>query len=225
MRRAIWLAALAGLALAGNAGAQPAITKPQAKAIIRDVNLKPSDMAGYDAAPADPMTAADRRADARLARCTGGIPLSKALANGSSQVFTRGTATDFDLLASGVLVFRKAALVRKDLRALRTARARECLRAAIESAAASVGPGVAVTVTTLQTSVKGVFGYRFTSEQDAPGSPGPVHSDLFFMGTRSTEARVAVNAHPGEPAQTEEDRVVRILKTRLDLRVNPNAIV
>jgi hypothetical protein len=112
--------------------------------------------------------------------------------------------------------------VRKDLRALRTARARECYRSAVERAAESSGQNATVTATVLQTAVRGVFGYRFTTQR---GSDPPVHSDFFFMGTRGGEARVIVNASPNAPAQSLDDRVIRIVKTRLQARLDPNTVL
>jgi hypothetical protein len=46
------LVALVVLAFAATAAAHPLLTKSQAKAIVRDVNLKASDMPGYDSMPA-----------------------------------------------------------------------------------------------------------------------------------------------------------------------------
>src|SRR6476660_9540489 len=69
MKVVLLLLALAALVFATTAAA---MTKSQAKAIIRDVNLKASDMPGYRSQASDPPTAADGRANARLARCYGG---------------------------------------------------------------------------------------------------------------------------------------------------------
>jgi hypothetical protein len=222
MRLLAALALLATAAFAATAAARPALTKSQARAIVRDVNLKASDLPGYDNVSSDRPSAADRQSDARLARCYGGVPQSKALATGDSPVFVRGNSDDFDLFGSIVAVFPKPAFVRKDLKALRGARARECMRSAIEQAAGSGGDVATVTATTLQTAVRGVFGYRFRTQI---GSGQPVYSDFFFMGTRSGEARVIVNASPTAPAQRLDDRVVRIVKTRLDARLDPDTVL
>src|SRR5690242_19701944 len=99
----------------GTAAGRPLMTKSQARAIVRDVNLAASDMPGYDSMPSDPPSSRDRQDDVRLTRCAGSVPVSRALATGSSPVFIRGTSSNFDIFGSIVSVFPKAALVRKDL--------------------------------------------------------------------------------------------------------------
>jgi hypothetical protein len=218
MRVVLVLGAIAALAFAATAAA---MTRSQAKAVVRDVNLKASDLPGYDNVPSDPPTAQDRQAETRLARCYGGVAPARALATGSSPVFIRGSSDNFDLFGSIVTVFPKATLVRRDLKALRSPRARECYRAEVERAAGASG-NATVTVTVLQTAVRGVFGYRF---QTQVGTGQSLYSDFFFMATRSGEARVIVNASPTAPAQSLDDRVVRIVRTRLDARLNPDTVL
>src|SRR4029078_1349043 len=93
------------LALAATAAAQPLMTRSQAKAIVRDVNLKASDMPGYDSVPPHSRPAGSRPTDASLARCYGGVAPSRALATGDSPVFVKGTRTEFDIFGSIVTVF------------------------------------------------------------------------------------------------------------------------
>jgi hypothetical protein len=82
-----------------------------------------------------------------------------------------------------------------------------------------------VTLTTLQTDVSGVSGYRVRIELISSGSSQTTYSDFFFMGTRSTEVRLIVNSAPAPPTQKQDDDVVRIVKTRLQARANPNAVL
>lgn len=213
------------LALATTAAAHPLMTKSQARAIVRDVNLKASDMPDYDSAKASQPTAADRRADTRLARCAGSVPLSRAVAWGPSPVFSHGNLDDYVVFGSTTIVYPKATQLRRDLRALRTARWRDCMRAAIAQSGAASGIVATITVTQLDTDVNGVFGYRFRIDAASSSQSSTSYADLFFMGARTTETRVVVNSHPAPPAQQKDDEVIRILKTRLNARVNPDAIL
>ena len=212
--------AVLALAFAATAVAHPLMTRSQARAIVRDVNLKASDMARYDALPTDPDSRGDRALLTEIARCTGGVPPSKGLATGGSPLFLHGNADDFEFFASIVTVFPRAAHVSKDLRALRGARGRECLR----SAAASGTDPSTVTATTLHSAVSGVFGYRF--KQEIPSDQRtPLYLDYIFMGTRQGEATVIIVSHPAPPAQSLQDKVIRIVKTRLKARLDPNTVL
>lgn len=215
--RQVGLVTLTVLALAGAAVAQPLLSRSQAKAIVRDVNLKASDMAKYDAYVSDGGSAGDRRALGEIARCDGGVSPSRGLATGSSPVFLHGNGDNYEVFGSVVTVFPKAAMVSKDLRALRSVRGRECLRAALAS-------GATATATTLRTSVSGVFGYRLKQEvASRPGTFG--YLDYIFTGTRAGEATVVVGSYPSPPSQGLEDKVIRIVKTRLRARLDPDAIL
>jgi hypothetical protein len=213
------------LAISATAAAHPLMTKSQARAIVRDVNLKAGDMRGYDSMPTTKPTAEDRRRDVELARCGGSTPMSKSLAWGQSRAFIRGNLDDYVIFASTVLVYRTGADLTTDLRALRTSRWRECFRTSIIESERSSGYAAEVTLTALRTNVSGVFGYRIKFEPITTASVPTTYSDLFFMGTRTTEARVVVSASPDAPTQKQDDKVVRIVRTRLQARANPNAVL
>jgi hypothetical protein len=206
------------LAFAAAAAAHPLMTKSQARAIVRDVNLNGSDMAKYHAFPSDAsLTSANRRSLTRIARCSGGVPPSRGLASGSSPVFLSGSSDDFDIFWSFVTVFPTAKLVRSDLRALRRARGRDCLRT-------EMGEGAPVTVTTLRAAVSGVSGYRFV-QQGASDASTTLYVDYIFMGTGAGEATLIIGSHPEPPAQTLEDKVIRIVHTRLKARLDPDTVL
>jgi hypothetical protein len=201
------------------------MTKSQAKALARSINLKPSDMPGYEASPPDKQTAADRADDAQLARCAGTAGRSKEIAAVSSDTFVKEDDPAFQIVGSSVRVVRSASVVRKDLKAWRTQRARNCLRAQILEAASADAPITGVDATTLHPGVQGVIAYRFTTHLTAGDPRDPLISDFFLFGRRNAEAVVIVNSHPDAPSSSQDDRLLRIVKTRMDTRLNPNAIL
>jgi len=215
---------IAALTLTATAAAAPMLTRSRARAIVRDVNLKTSDMPGYESEPT-PATAEGRRADSELARCAHSMPVSRALAYGSSPAFSRGKLDDFTVVVSSVIVYRRGTQLRKDLRALRSLRWRQCLRTQIIEGGSSAGVVANVTVTSLQTNVGGAFGYRFRIDAMTSEDSQTSYADFFFMGTRSSEARVTVNSSPSPPTQAQDDDMLRIVKTRLNARANPNTVL
>jgi hypothetical protein len=192
------------------------MTKADAVAIARTINLTADDMPGYSGSPATPDTR-DGRFGARFDRCAGTVPTSKAVAEVQSDDFERAGQTSFDAVSSDVLVRPNAALARKDLRAAGSKRARKCMAAAFTGQKAAGGVKiVSAKVTSLPAPAANVVGIRIKMRVAAQGVTVPMYTDVFIVGRGPVEAAVGFTSGPSRPPRAEETRLVGIVKTRLD---------
>jgi hypothetical protein len=203
-------------AIATAAVAAPSMTKTDAVAIARAINLTPGDMPGYSASP-PPSNTGDGRFGARVDRCAGTVPTSKATADVSSDDFERATQASYDVVSSEVSVMPNAALARKDLKAVGTKRARRCMAAALTAQKPSGGVKIlSAKVTSLPAPAANGVALRIRMSMSAQGVTVPMYTDIFILGRGPVEAAIGWTSGPLPPVRAEEKRLVGIVKTRLD---------
>jgi hypothetical protein len=203
-------------AIAVVAVAAPSMTKADAVAIARTINLTAGDMPGYSASRATPNTG-DGRFGARFDRCAGTVPTSKAVADVQSEDFERASQAGFDGVSSEVLVMPNAALARKDLRAAGSKRARKCMAAAFTGRKAAGGVKIlSAKVTSLPAPVANAVAIRIKMRVAAQGVTIPMYTDFFIVGRGPVEAAIGFTSGPSPPLRAEEKRLAGIVKTRLD---------
>lgn len=197
------LAPLAAVAIAGvGPGQSLAAATPsraQALAFARAVNLRAGDLPGFKAGAVSKTTASERKMSAQLASCSGGVNPSRALIERDSPDLTAASGIVQADVSSEVEVLPSAALVAKDLAAVKSARGKACLERALnkEFAAMKV-KGVKfgrVTVTTTQlpaVGASGSFALRFTISATIRGAKIPYYAD--FLGFTLGPAEVTLSA-------------------------------
>ncbi len=202
VRSAPWTAILAAgvLALAGAAGAGAATAPSRARAVaVADaVNLTGADLPGFTGTPSHP-SAAQKQFGAGVARCAGGTGRGAALADVDSADFARpspGGIAEEDA-SSNVTVVRSPSLSAQDLRAVRSARGRSCLVAAVNrllqgmrTATVSFGAVSVVTAGLRAPGAGGSFGLRFKVTATASGVRLPFYVDTF--GFRLGRAEISL---------------------------------
>jgi hypothetical protein len=203
-----------------------AMSRSDARALAQAANLKASDLpAGYKASPPD-SSDDDPRADAQFAKCAGTVPKRKSLADVSSDQFELETDSFYIQVGSDVQVMGSAALVRKDLKAARTKRARKCFANALRKEVESQGTDVAsVSVSLMKPGVRNGLGYRIKVVVRGNGVTVPVYVDLLAFGDGPVEAGVIVTSTPAPPVRSEEDQLLEIVSTRVSQQLNKDAIV
>src|SRR5436305_5784277 len=146
--------------LVGVADAQAPMARSDAIAIARTVNLTAHDMPGYSAKLQRPDVRPDTES-VQFARCAGAVPGSVAIADRNSNDFERSGSTRFDGANSTVEVMPNAALVKKDLAALVSARARRCFTSRLGGIRRAKGVTIiGGQVTRLPAPAAGVVGLR-----------------------------------------------------------------
>jgi hypothetical protein len=210
------LALTVACAISAAAVAAPSMTKDDAVAIARTINLTGDDMPGYSSSRSTPSTG-DGRFGKRFDRCAGTVPTSKAVADVQSNDFERSSQGSFDAVSSDVLVLPNAALARKDLRAAATKRARKCLAAAFTGQKAAGGVTIlSAKVTSLPAPAANGVAIRIKMRVATQGVTFPMYTDFFIVGRGPVEAATGFTSGPSPPLRAEEKRVVGIVKTRLD---------
>jgi hypothetical protein len=210
------LALTVACAISAAAVAAPSMTKDDAVAIARTINLTDDDMPGYSSSRSTPSTG-DGRFGKRFDRCAGTVPTSKAVADVQSNDFERPSQGSFDAVSSDVLVFPNAALARKDLRAAGTKRARKCMAAAFAGQKAAGGIKIlSAKVTSLPAPTANAVAIRIKMRVAAQGVTIPMYTDFFIVRRGPVEAAVGFTSGPSAPLRAEEKRLVGIVKTRLD---------
>jgi hypothetical protein len=115
------------------AGASPsaarALTKAQAKAFARAVNLTAADVPGFKVSSEhhEQETPAEKRLEGELTRCAGGAARNLQVAEVSSKEFEREDKSGAQNLQSGITIEPTPALAAKELAAVRSERGRTCI--------------------------------------------------------------------------------------------------
>lgn len=217
MRIVSVVSAIAMLALASTAAA---MTRDEGKALARSVNLTTADMPDYESSPTklSDTLAADRA----FARCANSVPASMAVASVPSPTFERATETGYQAIYSQVAVLPNAALVQKDLKAMRAKRARNCAVKALRKESGSELARVAVVP--LKPAVPNGFGLRIKMLVRVRDQKVPVFMDLLAVGHEDVEAAVVVAGGPFAPSRALEDDLLDTVESRLVAEQNKDTI-
>lgn len=199
------------------------LTKAQARALARGVNLRAGDVPGFRASSEhEHETAADKRLERRMLRCTRGVGFSNGFAEASSNDFEREASASPQSVSSNVTVVQTRALATKELAAIRTNRVRACLSHYFDlffrthsSRLATIGPVSISQGSPPAPGTTGSFGWRITATLTLNGSLGlPVYLDI--LGFVDGPAEVAlVTSGLSEPFPTAtEQRLFSLLVER-----------
>lgn len=193
-------------------------TLAEAKAAALAINLVPGDMKDYSmqgeagAAPENP-------AGKAAAACYGGVDPSHALADIASPDFGRSEKMPAPpTIASEVQVLPTADLVRQDLAGVTSSKAPGCL--AVLFRQSFEGADVAnIKVIRLSSPAAGAnsFGYRITGVlKQAGAADSPLYLEVYGIAKGRTELTISVQGSQIPLATAERERIVALLKTRLD---------
>lgn len=206
-----------GLALTAAAPAPAvAMTRAEAAEVARAINLVDADLPGYSSSPQE-TTSADRRENARLARCAGMVPPRRALVNTPSSSFDYfdEATTTFRFAISSVTVMPNAALARRDLRAGGTRRARRCLARALakelEDPEIDV---VGVSVRRLPAPAPGILRLRGVIRLAASGVGMRSIFDIFGFARGPGLVSLTVTAMPGAFPSSTAGELFALLQSR-----------
>jgi hypothetical protein len=208
-----------------NAVAVPAMTKSRAKQIAKAVQLTSTDMLGYDEAPPD--NPSDPRGDARLSKCAGTVPDSKSLADVSSDSFSRTVSSRYEQVNSEAVVYPTSALVRRDMKASQSARARQCLAKQLRGQSTG-DPNqklVSVSVKALKPGLRNGVALRVKSVYQTPNGMVTLYTDALIAGIGPVEAGVVAVSGPAPAPRSEENRLLKIVSARVKRRLRSSASV
>ena len=193
------LAVVAAVACAGVAlAAHRTITRNQAQAVATSINLRHSDLPTFAAHP-NPVTADEKRLNATLGRCVGGVPDSQALAKVQSPTFTSPGSVSATI-SSESQIMPSQALVAKDLAAIAGPKAIGCLRSELNAELRATLPKgdslISLTGSRVASGVSGAdgsFAYRFKFvigvKQGTKTTKVPAYGD--FVGFTFGQAQVS----------------------------------
>jgi hypothetical protein len=207
--------------LCGSAGADQSMSAGQATAVARAINLAPGDAPGYTASPH--VTSVDaRRGQARMFRCAGVVPRSRALADLNSQDFQKaGTGSGepaLSVVTSHVTVMPSATLARRDLTALGSAQGRTCQAryAAVSDPHIKI---LDVSTIKLPAPTSGGCGLRLKIQQRANGRRMTLFVDGFTFRRGPVEVALATLSTTHPFSSGEQRRLIRLLLTRAEQQV------
>jgi hypothetical protein len=124
---ALALAALLALGADAALASHRTISRSQAQSVATVINLRHSALPSLGQ-QSNPITAQERRLNAQLTACMGGVPDSQALAEAQSPSFADSGNTSV-MISSDTEILPSAALVAKDLAAITGPRGLPCLQA------------------------------------------------------------------------------------------------
>jgi hypothetical protein len=196
---------------ASGAPASP-LTKSQAIAFARAVNLTAADVPGFTAAKREHDTSAEKQRERELVRCAGGLTANEKLLEISSAKFKRGHEIPEVDVSSEVSVARTPALAEKELAAIRGPHARTCVSSYLDRLfkgkafrGATVSPVSISSGTPPAPGATGSFAWRIEVRFTVRGIQIPLYFDIlgFVYGPAQVSLFSSGLATP-LPAATQE---------------------
>ena len=205
------------LAGCGGSGSSGAPSRAAASLAAGAINLTSTDMPGFMSTPP---AAGTSKVDQELASCAGTSGPSSNIVDVKSPTFSRGTGLQTEGAASAVTVKRSPAIVRRDLAALQSTTARDCLAkfipAAVGQSATSLrfGPPRIESLTPSGPGADGTFGYRIGLTATVAGQRFKVSFN--FLGAAVGRIELTFNDFwIGKPFDlATEQRLFALLVTR-----------
>jgi hypothetical protein len=205
---------------ASGAPANP-LTKSQAIAFARAVNLTAADVPGFTPTKREHDTAAEKQGERELVRCAGGLTANQKLLEISSTKFKRGHELPEVDVSSEVSVARTPVLAEKELAAIRSPHARTCVSRYLdrllkskESRGASISPVSISSGTPPAPGATGSFAWRIEVRFTVHNIQIPLYFDIlgFVYGPAQVSLFSGGLATP-LPAATQE-RLFSVLLQR-----------
>jgi hypothetical protein len=198
---ALLIAGGATIAAAGSDAGTASITKAQAVAYARAINLRAGDVPGMTVTgPAEREGTRGQHSSGELERCVGSANPGQQLIDIGSPTFGQGGALEQSQVSSGVTVLSSAAAAAREFAAIRSARGRACIArfARREFSRESSGSLLyrAIASTALTAPVAGIgesFGLRLTVTLLAPRTGRTFHLYLDFLGFLEGPAEIGLN--------------------------------
>jgi hypothetical protein len=195
--------ALSGCGVAGSANANAPISKSQAAAYAKNVNLRASDLPEMTAVGAEHDAISESRESSALARCLGDPALNSDFAEIKSPSFRVAAPGRLEEISSSVELQPTQALARESARLVLSARGMRCLSRLLPSEAAAT-PTASIShlsVRRLPTplpSVSGSFGVRISASAGPRGSTRrlPIFIDHYGFPSGNAEIGVTTLSSP-----------------------------
>jgi hypothetical protein len=207
--------------------ASGSISKAQATAYAREVNLGAADVPGAVVRATEREGAAPSQASVELARCSGGVDPQMRVANVKSPSFRLRTAGISMRVKSSVEVMPTAALAAQNYAAIRSARGHACLARQLTQILQKTATGPAsfehATVTSLPNLLstgQESFGVRVTMTLIATVRGKqirlPLYLDLFDVLAGPAEVNMSAGASPHPAPTATERRLLSLLYSRAE---------
>jgi hypothetical protein len=206
----------------GTPHASSPITKEQAVAFAKAVNLRAADLPDMRATTPE-HERGTMPEDRQLARCDGGVDPYRRIAQIHSDAFTGVSEGELERIGSEVELMPTAALTAQNNGAVRSPRGLKCVAHLLAQEVAHERTGKArygsVTISKLATPLPGVdetFQYRITTTITAGLRRIPLYIDLLGFVSGPAEVDVTAIGAP-QPASTEaEQRLLSLLYSRAE---------
>ncbi|MDX6341036.1 MAG: hypothetical protein QOH87_1174 [Trebonia sp.] len=204
--------------LCGSAQADQSMSADQANTVARAINLAAGDLPGYTGSP-NVTTADARREQARMFRCAGVLPRSRAVVDVDSQAFRMAGSGSGEpalrVVASHVTVMPSAASARRDLAALASARGRACQvhYNAVSSPHIRI---LDVSIIKLPAPTSGGYWLRMKIHQRANGRRMTLLADAFMFRRGPVEVTLATVSTAHSFSSGEQRRLITLLLTRAE---------
>jgi len=199
------------------------LTKAQAQAFARAVNLKAADVPGFHVSSEhqhEPETSAEKRLKPELRRCFGSVAETKALVESNSGKFERSAGLASQSVDSEVTV-GSAALTAKELGAIRGGHLPACLAHYFELLlksqnlhGASAGPVSSKEGSPPARGMTGSFGLRFTATITLRGVRVPFYVDILGFADGPAEVTLSTFGLPQPFPATPEEQLFSLLLER-----------
>ena len=214
-------------ATTGPTGSDRQITSAQAKAFARAVNLTAADVPGFAVSPRrrEHETAAEKRLEHEMLRCTGGAGFNHGLAEGSSEEFERKGAAVAQGVSSNVTVVKTSALAAKELKAIRSSHVRACfthylglLFKAQRNEGFTIGRISIASGTPPAPGTSGGFGWRISTAIAGHGIAIPFSMDILGFVYGPAEVALLTYGFPRPFPAAIEQRLFSLLVKRAKAR-------
>ena len=205
-------------------GAGRPLTKAQARAFARAVNLRPQDLPGFKVPrpEREHETSAEKQQGHAFLRCVGSVAFKRALFEAGSKNFERQTSSSTESVHSDVEVARTPALAAEELAAAHSEHARACLSSFLQqllgaqghSEGGTVGPVSVEVFTPSAPGTAGTFGWRISATFSLHGIQVPARFDILGFGYRTAVVILLHSGFPQLPASSKEQSLFSLLISR-----------
>lgn len=219
---ALALASLLALGADAALASHRTISRSQAQSVATAIALRPSDLPSLSQ-HSNPITAQDRRLNAQLTACVGGVPESKALAEGQSPSFA-STGNLPVTINSDTEILPSATLVAKDLASITGSRGLPCLQAQLAGQLrSSLSKGETLSVhgarfPSVVSGSDGTFAIRFSVVVHATSGAStvsvPLYADSIGFAYGQAEVSFTVVETGAKPSAALERRLAALLVAR-----------
>jgi hypothetical protein len=205
--------ARAAVAAGTSARSERPLTKAQAKAFARAVNLRAADVPGFKVSSEhEHETVAEKRLERELLHCEGGVGGTRQLVEVGSKEFEHEDEQGDLGVQSGVTVEQTSALAAKELAAVRSARGRECFLHYLNQLfkgqkyrGANIGSASISSGTPPAPGTAGSFGWHISTTITLRGVRIPFYMDILGFVYGPAEVTLLDFAVPEPfPAATEQ---------------------